>query len=66
MSIQNPDQKSLYIVKGWNGKEWKYFGHIYLNPFDNDEKKKETLKELKQNFGKNFNFNVSNFFNVYL
>jgi len=58
-------EKSLYTVKAWDGKDWTYFRSIYLSPYDTLEQKREVIKDLKKQYGEQYQFNISNFSNVY-
>lgn len=58
-------EKATYTVKGWNGKNWTYFDSIYLNPFDTWEEKLKVIDSLKKQYGKQYQFNISNLHNVY-
>lgn len=57
--------KSLYTVKAWDGKSWTYFSSIYLNPFDTWKEKLKVIASLKKQYGEQYQFNISNFSNVY-
>jgi hypothetical protein len=58
-------EKSIYTVKAWDGKDWTYFPSIYLNPFDTWDDKLKVIASLKEKYGKHYQFNISNFSNVY-
>lgn len=58
--------KKLYDVKGFKNNEWHFLGTIYLSAYDTPEQKKETIRQLRKQYGEGYMFNVSNFFNVYL
>ena len=66
-TTQTPEtiKKSIYTVKAWDGKDWTYFTSIYLNPFDTWDEKLKVINGLKEKYGKHYQFNISNYSNVY-
>lgn len=57
--------KTLYVVKGWTGKEWRYFSTLYLNPSDSHSQKLSVINSLKSLYGKNLQWKISSINDVY-
>ena len=58
-------RKQLYVVKAWDGTQWKYFSTLYLNPTDSQSQKQVIVQELKSLFGKHLKYKISNVSDCY-
>ena len=57
--------KTLYVVKGWTGKEWKYFSTLYLNPHDSQTQKESVIKSLKHLYGQKLKYKIASITDIY-
>jgi hypothetical protein len=58
--------KQIFIVKGWIGDKSKPLGRIALDPKDTPSEKRKVRDQLKEKWGKEYEFEISNPITIYL
>ncbi len=58
--------KQIFIVKGWSGDKSKPLGRIALDPKDTPSEKRKVRDQLKEKWGKEYEFEITNPITIYL